>query len=582
MSQEIGSLFVSVGADLSGLQRGLSSAATQVQSSGLAMQRALGGVGQVAGGFLAANVVMGATGAITDAFGSTIDSAKDFERTMSGIKAVSGANANEMQSLSALTLKLGADTTFTANEAGKGIEELIKGGVSLGDIASGAAKSMLDLAAAGDVGLADSAEIAANSLAMFGLEGEDMAHVANQIAGAANASSLSVNDFRYSLAMSGAVASASGQSFDDLAQGIAIMGKSGLKGSDAGTSLKTMLMNLQPTTKKQYEAMTELGLVTEDGANKFINANGSFKSMAEIAELLKTSTMGLTESERLMALETIFGSDAIRAAAILAKEGQAGFNDMAGAMGNVTAESVAMEKTSNLEGSMERWNGAMETVKITLGTALIPALTTLLEKLTPLIQAFAEWLPGALTVAGDFLGILGDVIAFTWDNISDYVGLVAALFRGDWATVWENAQKIVTRVWDAIGGTVKAGVNAMITAINGLIRGINAIGINAGPWTVGPPGFQVTIPGVSIGLPDIPYIPYLGTGGVVTRSTLAMIGERGPEAVVPLRDGSIINYERLADAIAKRLGGQGTVIELDGRRVGQAIRPYLSGYTGIV
>jgi TP901 family phage tail tape measure protein len=110
------------------------------------------------------------------------------------------------------------------------------------------------------------------------------------------------------------VASAVGLSFKDTSTTLAVFAQNGLKGSDAGTSLKTMLMNLQPSTNKQVELFKKLGLTTAQGTSAFFNAQGRLKSMADIAGLLQKSMKNLTDAQRLQAMETLFGSDAIRAA----------------------------------------------------------------------------------------------------------------------------------------------------------------------------------------------------------------------------------------------------------------------------
>ena len=368
------------------------------------MDSALKGVGStamgVAGGMLAAAGIVGGMNMLTGAIGTVVSSSAEFEKTMSGVKAVSGATASEIKGLSDLALQLGKDTVFSASEAAKGLEELIKGGVGIPDIMDGAARATLNLATAGGTTLPEAAGIAANAMAMFGLKGKDMEMVANQIAGAANASSMGVNDFRFSLSMAGAVAALAGQSFEETATAIAVMAFQGLKGSDAGTSLKTMLMNLQPTTKRQSEAMRELGLTTGEMGNAFLNADGSFKSLTEIAGILNTATKDLSESERLMSLEMIFGSDAVRAAGIFALEGSEGFTTMQAAMSKVTAESVAMERLNNLAGDMETLKGSTETAAIMLGATFSPNLREATQAATGLMNGFIDLLSQTQALTG--------------------------------------------------------------------------------------------------------------------------------------------------------------------------------------
>jgi TP901 family phage tail tape measure protein len=337
---------------------------------------------------------VGAGAAVAGGLAVAARSAMEFEHTLSGVKAVSGATGEQMAALSALSLQLGKDTVYSASQAAGAIEELVKGGVEIPDIMNGAAAATLNLASAGGVELGKAAEIAANAMNQFGLSGKDMAHVADLVSGAANASSIDVGDFAFSLQQVGAVAHLSGQSIDSTAQAIAVMGAAGIKGSDAGTSLKTMLMNLQPTTKSQVAAMLELGIVTADGSNKFIDATGKFKSMRDIAEILNQSTKDLTETEKLFQLETIFGSDAVRAAAIVTEAGAKGFDKMAESMGKVSAESVAAERLNNLAGDLEQLKGSADTAAIMLGQTFTGALRdvaqTANEKLGIVIDRIGE------------------------------------------------------------------------------------------------------------------------------------------------------------------------------------------------
>jgi len=233
----VAELQVVVGADVSSAEKALDSLGTKVGNAGSMIATAFTGA-----------AVAGIAG-LAAGLGASVAAASDFEKSMSGIKAVSGATAAQMEDTSKLALQLGADTSFSAKEAADGIGELVKAGVSMSDIMGGAGKASLDLAAAGGIAVADAATLAAQAMNIFAIKGADMGHVADTIAGAANASAIDVNQFKFSLSAAGTVAATVGFSFDDLAQAIAVMGQNGLVGSDAGTSLKTMMMALQPSTK---------------------------------------------------------------------------------------------------------------------------------------------------------------------------------------------------------------------------------------------------------------------------------------------------------------------------------------------
>lgn len=421
------------------------------------VEKAMGGLGQAAS---AAKTLLpgaaAATAGLGAALGASVGAAAEFEKTMDGALAVmSPADVNTFgASLENLALRLGKDTSFSAKEAAAGIEELVKGGLSAADIMNGAAESTLALAAAGGVSLPDAATIAANALAQFSLKGTDMAHVSDLIAGAANASAIDVNQFKFSLQAAGAVAATVGFNFDDLATGIAVMGKAGIAGSDAGTSLKTMMLNLQPTTKAQIAEFRRLGITgldsnkamemlsktiegndaaqkkwakqVKDGTgtlenlykiaqdvnptmegkemdawaasvgilgNQFFDAQGKVKPMAEIAGTLQGALKGMTEAQKLASLEILFGSDAIRAGAILSKEGAEGFREMAASMGEVKAADVASARLDNLAGSTEQLKGSLETVGITIGKIILPAARSLTDAATGILNGFLSLSP---------------------------------------------------------------------------------------------------------------------------------------------------------------------------------------------
>lgn len=337
-------------------------------------------------------------------------SAADFEARLSAVQAVSGASAEEMEQLREKSLQLGKDTAFSASESASAIEELVKAGLSVQDVMNGAADATVALAAAGEVSMPEAASIASNAMNQFGLAAQDLPKVADAIAGAANASAIDVGEFGMSLSQVGAVANLAGANFQDTATAIALMGNAGIKGSDAGTSLKSMLNNLQPTTEKATDLMQRLGLMTQDGTNKFYDQEGNLRSLADVSGLLSKSMEDLTKQQQQQALETIFGSDAIRAAAVLANQGADGFNNMADSMGKVTAADVAATRMDNLQGSIEQLKGSLETLMIVIGTPLLNGIRTVVDGLTSMLNIILD-LPGPVLETGTmFLGLLSGLL----------------------------------------------------------------------------------------------------------------------------------------------------------------------------
>ncbi|MCY9090953.1 phage tail tape measure protein [Bacillus mojavensis] len=443
---------------------------TRAQESGENL-RTVGGNLQSIGADIATSFGA-ATLAVGGALGLATKKSMDFEQQMSNVKSVMDpAEANKYSdALTNLAVKLGADTKYSALEAAQGMEELVKAGVSTKDIMDGGLSGALSLATAGGLELADAAEIASTALNAFKDDNLSVSKAADILAGAANASATSVEEMKYGLSMTSAVAAGMGLSFKDTSTALAVFAQNGLKGSDAGTSLKTMLSRLVPMTDGAYTTMESLGLVTLDtnkafgvlsekgfkpasknlgdiytalekyvaetsGAkkgtksfekaftnasnalgimdNKFFDAQGNIKSMTEISGELSKALDGMSAKDKQEALYKIFGSDAIRGALILGKQGAKGFGDMAKAMDKIKAADVAAERMNNLKGRIEELSGAFETAQINIGSALTPVVSALVGVLQKVVDAFNNLSPGmqkfvaiTMAVAAAILGVV--------------------------------------------------------------------------------------------------------------------------------------------------------------------------------
>ncbi|MCY7780088.1 phage tail tape measure protein [Bacillus haynesii] len=410
---------VRIGATITDLTRELNQAQSRLEDFG----SRLSSMGQnIAMGFGA--IAAGVGGGL----GLAVNKAMDFEQQMSNVKAVSGATGDEMKKLTDLAVELGAKTKYSSLEAGQGIEELMKAGVSTADILSGGLAGALDLATAGELDLSEAAEIASTALNAFRNDNLSVTDAANMLAGAANASATNVHELKYGLSMVSAVASGVGLSFKDTSTALAVFAQNGLKGSDAGTSLKTMLLNLTPASEAAYGQMLDLGLITKDGSSIFYDAKGNLKSFAEIAQILQDKLKGLTKEQQQAALKTMFGTDAIRAANIMMKEGAKGANAMWKSMSKVTAAEVAAEKMNNLKGQIEELSGATETAQIAIGNALIPALSALVRlaqkvvdgfnNLSPGMQKFITYAAAAAAVVAGLGAVFGVLLIFVGSVIT--------------------------------------------------------------------------------------------------------------------------------------------------------------------
>ena len=336
--------------------------------------------------------------ALAAGLGVAVMSFANFDEQMSNLAAVSGASSEAMDELRQSAIDAGAATVFSASEAAQAQVELAKAGVSASDILGGALTGALNLASAGNLDLAQASTIAANAMTTFHLNGSDVPRVADSLAAAANKSAADVDDMGQALSQSGLVASQLGLSLEDTTGSLAMFAQAGLKGSDAGTSLKTMLMRLTPSSKEAEDAMADLGL-------EFFDAQGNFVGIENAAEQLQNKLGGLTQENRQLAMQTIFGSDAIRAATILYKEGGDGVGSWVTKVTDAGyAADLAAKKTDNLKGDLEQLKGSFETVLIESGSDANSAMRSLTQGMTDFINGVGA-APGPVGTAA--VGITG-------------------------------------------------------------------------------------------------------------------------------------------------------------------------------
>lgn len=357
--------------------------------------RALGDGIMQAGGAL----TMGVTVPLVAAGGAAVATASKFDDAMAQVSGALGDPSADMEGLRKLALQLGADTVFSATEAGNAMVELAKGGMTEADIKGGALAASMDLAAAGQLNLADAAATTVQMMGSFGLGAGDAARIADALAGAANASSADVSDLTQAMSQCSAQASLAGWSLEETAAALALFADNGIKGSDAGTSLKTMLQRLAAPTDEAATAMQTYGIEARD-------SEGHMKGVADIAAELQGKLGALSEAERDMALQTIFGSDASRAAAIMMKTGADGLAKYTDATNDATAaETMAAAQKGDLSWALENMQGSLESAGIAFGTALAPAVEVVAGVVGDAAEAFSSLSPGVQTAIAVVAGL---------------------------------------------------------------------------------------------------------------------------------------------------------------------------------
>lgn len=520
--------------------------------------KAFGGLAGKAG---AVGVGLAAAGFAKQAIGLEAS----FGKTMNMMGAVADVPKAQLNSLSDLAMQMGADTVFSANDAADAMLELAKNGIAPATIQAGALKSALTLAAAGGVSMEEAATTMGNAINAFGLKGKDSASVAAALAGAANASSASVQSLSEGLAQSATGAHAAGLSIQETTAALAAFETAGIKGSDAGTSLKTFLTRLVPSTDKARAAMEAYGLVAFDaktatkklsaegielkGAanidnvskavgdmlvkrdgftkgsaklNKAVNdelysmgimnsqfedGKGNFESLSTISGALKKSLAGLSQSERTSAMNTLFGSDASRAATVLMNQGAEGVKKYTKATSDRgAAQRAADAGMKGTAGAIEQLKGSLETVTLRFGQLIAPAVQAGLKGLTSLVNGivpavtslmasfskggkgggftkFADSLKATGTAVLGFIkglmptlkGIFDQVVAVVVPAVSDIANLVTTQLLPAFKNVLPVLLPVAKFLLGIFGSSVVGLIKGFVQIIKGAINVIAGV-----------------------------------------------------------------------------------------------------------
>nr|AUN37293.1 phage tail length tape-measure protein [uncultured bacterium] len=388
---------------------------------------------------------------------SLISAGAEYETALNVFEVTTKATADQMTKAQKVAKDLGADLSLpatSAKDAALAMVELGKAGLSAQQAMDGA-KGVLQLAAAAQVGEAQAAEIASNALNAFNLNANETGRVADLLAAAANASSAEITDVALAMQQASATFSAAHVPIETLTAAIAEMANAGIKSSDAGTSLKTFLQRLTPSSNDAAEAMADLGVKTYD-------AQGKMKAFPEIIGQFQKALAGLSDEQKATKLNAIFGTDAIRAAQILFRTGAEGLNSMQAAITHIgSAAELANAKTKGLGGAWKGLQSQLETIGITVYDAIKTPLTDVVKVASDVVgkigDAFAK-LPSSAQAA---------IVAFT--AIAAAVGPVLVVV-GTLATVLAPVAGAISAIVGAAGGFVPlvgiiAGVGAALTGL---------------------------------------------------------------------------------------------------------------------
>lgn len=380
-----------------------------IRSSSAASSGALAAAGSKMKAFGKVSTVAGL--ALVAAFGVAVKAAADFEKKMDYFGAINNTTGKQLDIVKKKALELGQTSQFSAGQIADAFVEMGKAGVSVKDITGGLADAIVNLASAADIKLDEATNIVTSQIQTYSLKAKDAAHVTDVLAGAANASIIDVSDLATSLKYVGGVANSLGISFDSTVDAISLLGKAGIKGSTAGTSLRQIMVSLAGGTNKAKGELEDLGIITDHGTkNAFFTATGQAKSLDQVFQILQDHTKNLSQEQQLMAYKVIFNNRALAAAEILTKAGAGGFASMNKEISKTTAADVAAKRLDNLSGDVQKLKSSIETLLIRSGTPFQGFLRGIVQGITQVIKWFGNLPSGVQQAILTFVAVTGVIL----------------------------------------------------------------------------------------------------------------------------------------------------------------------------
>lgn len=432
------------------------------------------------GGLLSKNVTL----PIVGVGAAAVKTATDFEAGMSEVKAISGATGSEFDALRDKAIEMGAKTKFSASDSADAFKYMAMAGWDASQMMDGIA-GIMDLAAASGEDLATTSDIVTDALTAFGLQASDSAHFADVLAQASSKSNTNVGLMGETFKYVAPVAGALGYSIEDTAVAIGLMANSGIKGSQAGTALRSTITRLAKPVGEAKDAVEELGI-------SITNADGTMKPLSQTMVELREKFAGLTEEQKAQYAAMLAGQEGMSGLLAIVNASDEDFQKLTDEINNANgaAEDMASVMMDNTAGAVEQLKGALESAGILIG-----------EKLTPYIRKLAEWITGLvekfnslseeeqdqivkfgliLAAIGPVLLILAKVISVvstvvkafklfgtTMTTIKTSVDLVKAGYAG-LATQMGGIPKLVAGISTGFGGML-APIMAVVAVVAVLI-----------------------------------------------------------------------------------------------------------------
>lgn len=414
--------------------------------------------------------MMGVTTVIGGVGVAAVKTAADFDSAMSQVAAVSGATDKDFDALRNKAREMGAKTKFSATEAAEAMNYMAMAGWKTEDMLSGI-EGIMNLAAASGEDLATTSDIVTDALTAFGLSAKDSGHFADILAAASSNANTNVSMMGETFKYCAPIAGALGFSAEDTAEAIGLMANAGIKSSQAGTALRTIMNNLAGDVKISGKAIGDVTIATT-------NADGSMRDLSDILADCRSAFGSLTESEKAQAAESLVGKNAMSGFLALMNAGEGDIEKLSSAIENCdgSAEKMAMTMQDNLTGQITILKSQLQELAISFGDILMPAIRSIVSKL----QGFVDKLNGmdegtkrtvvtiALLVAsiGPLLIIIGTAISKIGVAMQGFVKLANGISKLKVAV--QGGAGVLGKLGAALGG-ISAPVLAVVAVIAVLV-----------------------------------------------------------------------------------------------------------------
>lgn len=427
---------------------------------------AAGGKMQDVGGKLegVGKKMMPVTAAITGLGAVAVKTAADFDSSMSQVAAVSGASGDDLERLRDKAREMGAQTQFSASEAADAMNYMAMAGWKTEDMLGGV-EGIMNLAAASGEDLAAVSDIVTDGLTAFGLSAQDSGRMADVMAAASSNANTNVSMLGESYKYCASTAGAMGYSLEDVTESLGLMANAGVKGSQAGNTLKNAMINLAKPTDAMAATMKQYNI-------SITNSDGSMKSWNEVVANLRTSLGGLSEAEQTAAVATLFGKEATAGMLSVINAAPADIEKLNGAILNSSGSAKEMAETmqDNLNGQLKKLQSQLSELAISIGEVLMPVIRSIVERLKGLVEKFNGLSDGqkkVIVVVGLLVAAIGPVILI----IGKFATAIGAIMTiAPTLTAVLGAVKIA---FAAIGGPVTLIIGLITALVLGFIHAYN-------------------------------------------------------------------------------------------------------------